>query len=64
MFLVERQRVGGKTLYRDHCMVIFLLEIQLTLSISNTVYRGGQVLGPMISDVRDYYIVNFRFPTL
>ena len=26
--------------------------------------KGGGFLGPMISDVRDYYIDNVRFPTL
>ena len=33
------------------------------MSIFQRILKGG-FLGPMISDVRDYYIDNVRFPTL
>ena len=39
------------------------LKLKLSLSKSMTYFKGG-LPGPMISDVRDYYIDNFRFPTL
>ena len=34
------------------------------ISVFRPTEIGGGFLGPMISDVRDYYVDNFRFPTL
>ena len=41
------------------------LGMYMTKALESTwSFLGGGVLGPMISDVRDYYIDNFRCPTL
>jgi hypothetical protein len=32
--------------------------------LEEATFKGRGLLGPMISDVRDHYVDNFRFPTL